>query len=151
MNTSEFKTSINQLESELTTSREKLRDQFKELKSEIKDLQQCIVEKNEQIAALKAQKKDLISLLDQAFAIIDDPSHTKLLEDLTDVRTDVQALLKIGKSEDREAAADAPTNGAAPATPANSEARKGDPGDSAKKWAKDILKGVATGPNQQGT
>jgi len=55
MNTSDFKSSINQLESELTSSREKLHQEFKKLQSDVKSLQASLVKKNEQIAGLKNQ------------------------------------------------------------------------------------------------
>lgn len=132
MNTGEFKTSISQMESELSASRKKLYDKIEKLKADFKDLQQCIAEKNEQIAALQAQKKDLISLLDQTFAIIDDPSQAKLLEDLCTVETEVKTLIGLAKTDEPSAKA--------PAMPA--AGGKDDPGEQAKKWAKDVLKGV---------
>jgi hypothetical protein len=132
MNTGEFKSSISQIESELSASRKQLYDKIEKLKADFKELQKCIAEKNEQIAALQAQKKDLISLLDQAFAIIDDPSQTKLLDDLCTVETEVKTLIGLAKADEPPAkVADKPAASA-----------KDDPGEQAKKWAKDVLKGV---------
>lgn len=132
MNTGEFKSSISQMESDLSASRKKLYDKIEKLKADFKELQQCIAEKNNQIAALQAQKKDLISLLDQAFAIIDDPSQAKLLEDLCAVETEVKSLIGLAKDDEPSTkAADKPAAGG-----------KDDPGEQAKKWAKDVLKGV---------
>jgi hypothetical protein len=130
MNTGEFQTSISQMESALSAARKKLYDKFEKLKSDFKELQKCIAEKNQQIDELKAQKKDLISLLDQAFAIIDDPSQAKLLEDLCTVETEVKTLIGLAKSDE-------------PASKTASAAGgKDDPGEQAKNWAKDVLKGV---------
>jgi uncharacterized coiled-coil DUF342 family protein len=130
MNTGEFKTSISEMANDLTSSRKKLHDKVAKLKSDFKELQKCIVEKNEQIAELKNQRKDLISLLDQAFAIIDDPSQNKLFDDLSTVEGEVKALIGIAKAEER-----------AEKSPADA-AVKNEPGEQAKKWAKDVLKGV---------
>ena len=157
MNTGEFKSSINQMESELTSSRKKLHDKFEKLKSDFKELQECIASKNEQIAALKSQRNDLIGLLDQAFAIIDDPSQAKLLDDLDKVESDVEALIGMAKSGEPSSAGGDPANGAeangadradgdAAAKPSKAEDGKPEPGDQAKKWARDVLKGVGVTP-----
>jgi uncharacterized coiled-coil DUF342 family protein len=130
MNTGEFKASISQMASDLTSSRKQLHEKLAKLKSDFKELQKCIVEKNEQIAQLKNQRNDLISLLDQAFAIIDDPSQNKLFDDLSTVEGEVKALIGIAKAEER-----------AEKSPAGA-AVKNEPGEQAKKWAKDVLKGV---------
>ena len=142
MNTGEFQTSISQMESDLKTSRKKLDEKFETLKSDFQELQKCIVEKNEQIAELKNQKKDLLSLLDQAFAIIDDPSQAKLLEGLHDVESEVKTLIAIAKSEQQTTVDSLPADGAASIKPTTTEGDKADPGEQAKKWAKDVLKGV---------
>ena len=130
MNTGEFKTSINQMESDLAASRKKLYDKFEKLKSDFQELQACIADKNQQIAELTAQKKDLISLLDQAFAIIDDPSQGQLLEDLCKVETEVKTLIGLARADQPSAKAASASGG------------KDEPGEQAKKWAKDVLKGV---------
>lgn len=142
MNAGEFRSSINQLESDLTNSRKKLHEKFEKLKSDFEELQQCIVEKNEQIAVLKDQKKDLLSLLDQAFAIIDDPSEGRLLEDLRDVESEVRTLIGIAKCDQPSAAEEKPADGGASIKLTKSEPGKAEPGEQAKKWAKAVLKGV---------
>lgn len=149
MNTSDFESSINQLESELTSSREKLHKEFKKLQSDVKSLQASLVEKNEQIAALKNQKNELIGFLDQAFAILDDPSHKKLVDDLCAVGTEVQMLLDIAKCDGSEINDKAPANGAASSEPKKSESGKSVPDEQTKKLAERIMKGVGTGAAEQ--
>jgi hypothetical protein len=157
MNTGEFKSSINQMESELTSSRKKLHDKFEKLKSDFKELQDCIARKDEQIAALKSQRNDLIGLLDQAFAIIDDPSQAKLLDDLDKVESDVEALIGMAKTGEPSSAGGGAANGAngagangaegaGAAKPSKDGDGKPEPGDQAKKWARDVLKGVGGTP-----
>jgi len=146
MNTGEFKSSINQMESDLTSSRKRLHDKFEKLKSDFKELQDCIAKKNEQIAALKSQRNDLIGLLDQAFAIIDDPSQAKLLDDLDKVESDVKALIGMARTEEPTSVGGAGANEAGPAKPSKAGDGKPEPGDQAKKWARDVLKGVGETP-----
>ena len=152
MNTGEFKTSISQMERDLIASRKKLSEKFEKLKSDFEILQKCIVEKNEQIAELKIQKKDLISLLDQAFAIIDDPSQAKLLENLCSVESEVKTLIGIARSEEQKAADSHSVDKADSIKPTTTEAGNADSGDEAKKWAMNILKGIgeATRADQPG-
>jgi hypothetical protein len=142
MNTGEFKTSISQMASDLTSSRKQLHDKFAKLKSDFKELQKCIIERNEEIADLKNQKKDLISLLDQAFAIIDDPSQAKLLDDLSTVETDVKTLIGMANAGEPLAGGSHRVDGPASATPPATNGSSGEPGDQAKKWAREMLKGV---------
>lgn len=142
MNTGEFQASITQMERELTSSRKKLYDKFEKLKSDFEELQKCIVEKNEQIAELKEQKRDMISLLDQAFAIIDDPSQGRLLDSLCSVESEVKTLIGIAKSDEQKPAGVPSVDKVDPAKPAAAGAGKADPGDDAKKWAMNILKGI---------
>jgi len=144
MTTSDFKASLDQIGSNITASRKKLHDEVQMLNSEFKDLQQSIVEKYEQIEALKNQQKDLISLLDQAVAIIDDPSHAKLLEDLCAARTEATTALDINNSKDLIAADHAPTDEIVSTTSPKSDTSKADSGDDAKKWANDILQRVGS-------
>ena len=44
MNTGEFKSSINQMESELTSSKKKLHEKFEKLKSDFKELTRTLID-----------------------------------------------------------------------------------------------------------
>jgi chromosome segregation ATPase len=132
MTTRNFKASLDEIGSNLSASRKNLHDEVQMLKSEFKDLQQSIVEKYEQIEALKNQQKDLISLLDQAASIIDDPSHAKLREDLCAAQTEVKTALDIRTDE------------IVSTTSPKSDTSKADSEDDPKKWASEILQRVGS-------
>ena len=142
MNTGDIRTSIAQMESELTVSRKKLDEKFEKLKGDFQELQKFIVKKNEQIATLENQKKELLSLLDQAFAIIDAPSQAKLHESLCNVETEVEALIAIAKSKDGTAGRETPAGKSAAPKSVPADGAKAQPEEDVKKWAKDLLKGL---------
>ena len=144
MTTRDFKASLDEIGSNLSASRKNLHDEVQMLKSEIKDLQQSIVEKYEQIEALKNQQKDLVSLLDQAASIIDDPSHAKLREDLCAAQTEVKTALDISNSKDLTAPDHAPTDEIVSTTSPKSDTSKADSEDDPKKWASEILQRVGS-------
>lgn len=149
--TGEFRVSINQLESELTNSRKELEKKFHKLKIDFQKIQKYIVEKNQLIADLKEQRKDLLSLLDQTFAIIDDPSQIKLIDDLRDIEAEVATLMGIAKSNEQTAADSGSGDGSAPRTATKNEGSKAEPGEQIKEWAKDVLKGIGEAPRAAAT
>jgi chromosome segregation ATPase len=135
MTTRDFKASLDEIGSNLSASRKNLHDEVQMLKSEFKDLQQSIVEKYEQIEALKNQQKDLISLLDQAASIIDD---------LCAAQTEVKTALDISNSKDLTTPDHAPTDEIVSTTSPKSDTSKADSEDDPKKWASEILQRVGS-------
>ncbi len=65
-----------------------------------------------------------------------------MLEGLHDLESEVKTLIGIAKFKEQTTVDSLPADGAASIKPTTTEGDKADPGEQAKKWAKDVLKGV---------